>query len=182
MLGLQKDKVKVVKYSKKWKVLYEKERDILEEILKKFNFEIEHIGSTSIPGLSAKPIIDIAIGVDNVDVMMEIAQKLAQHGYDNLYQIEDKGEILARKGTEKCRTHYIHIVTLMSDRWIGTNLFKRYLIEHPSYITEYANLKKQLAKQFKKERTKYTAAKNDFIQSVLKLAYKEYRGIDIDEE
>ncbi|MBR2467449.1 MAG: GrpB family protein [Clostridia bacterium] len=182
MLGLQRDEVKVVKYSKKWAKLYDQEREQIEDFLKRYEFEIEHIGSTSIPGLSAKPIIDIAIAVDNVDVMKQVAEVFRIKGYDLLEQIEDKGEILARKGPEKRRTHYIHIVTLMSDRWIGTNLFKRYLIEHPEYIKQYAVLKKQLAKKFKHDRKSYTAAKNDFIQSVLKLAYKQYRGIDLDEE
>ncbi len=182
MLGLQKDQVKVVRYTKKWAKLYKEEEERLESILKKFEFEIEHVGSTAIPGLSAKPIIDIAIAVDTIELVKEVGQTLSWYGYDLLDEIDTKGQILARKGTDKCRTHYIHIVTLMSDRWINTNLFKRYLLEHPQTVKDYEKLKKQLAKQYKNERTTYTANKNDFIQGVLKLAYKQYRGIGLDEE
>lgn len=182
MLGLQKDQVKVVRYTKKWAKLYKEEEERLESILKKFQFEIEHVGSTAIPGLSAKPIIDIAIAVDTIELVKEVGQTLSLYGYDLLDEIDTKGQILARKGTDKCRTHYIHIVTLMSDRWINTNLFKRYLLEHPQTVKDYEKLKKQLAKQYKNERTTYTANKNDFIQGVLKLAYKQYRGYDPDEE
>ena len=182
MFGLNKDEVKIVRYTKKWANLYKQEEETLEKILKNFEFEIEHVGSTAIPGLSAKPIIDIAIGVDTIDMVKEVGKTLALYGYDLLDEIESKGQILARKGTDKCRTHYIHIVTLMSDRWINTNLFKRYLLEHPQTFKDYEKLKKQLAKKYKHERTTYTANKNDFIQGVLKLAYKQYRGIDLDEE
>lgn len=174
MIGLDKSLVTVYPYDPTWVDEYEKEKEILQNILKDFDIQIEHVGSTSIPGLSAKPIIDIAIGAKNVETIEKIEPILAEHGYDMLNSLQDKGEVLARKGPTTCRTHYIHIQVLGSEYWNEFIYFKKYLLEHPEYIKEYETLKKELSVKYAEERKKYTAAKNDFISSVLEKAYKLY--------
>ncbi len=174
MLGLNNNLVTVYPYDETWPQEYEKEKETLKTILKDFDFKIEHVGSTSIPGLSAKPIIDIAIGVDRTETMLEMEKVLADAGYDMLNSIETKGEILARKGTPENRTHYIHIQILGSEYWNEFIYFKQYMLDHPDDVKAYEKLKTELSVKFADERKKYTAAKNDFISSILEKAYKMY--------
>ena len=134
MIGLDKDVVEIYPYDKNWIKEFEKEKKILENILKDFDIKIEHVGSTSIPNLSAKPIIDIAIGTKDEQTLFEIADILIKNGYDVLDNYQTKGEILARKGPPKCRTHYIHMQLIDSEYWNEFIFFKKYLIEHPQEI------------------------------------------------
>ena len=174
MLGLHKSSVEVYPYDETWPLEFEKEKKILEEILKDFDVKIEHVGSTSIPGLSAKPIIDIAIGVKDEKALFEIEPVMAEAGYDILNDYETKGELLARKGPPECRTHYIHMQLIGSEYWDEFMYFKRYLLDHPEEIKVYENLKKDLSKKYAEERKKYTAEKNEYISSILEKAYKLY--------
>ena len=174
MLGLSKSSVDVCPYDEQWVIEFEKEKRILLEILKNFNVQIEHVGSTSIPGLSAKPIIDIAIGVKDEKTLFKLESIMSNAGYDVLNDYETKGEILARKGSPERRTHYIHMQLIGSEYWDEFMYFKRYLLEHPKEIKKYENLKKELSKKYSQERKKYTAGKNEYISSILKKAYKLY--------
>jgi GrpB-like predicted nucleotidyltransferase (UPF0157 family) len=131
MLGLHKDEVKLHPYNPNWVVEYEKEKSILQKILKHLALDIQHVGSTSIPGLSAKPIIDIAVAVQSTNNLLKTIPILEKAGYDLLIQIDTKGEVLARKGSENCRTHYIHIEVINSEYWNNHILFSDYLLKHP---------------------------------------------------
>lgn len=173
MLGLHKDKVELYPYDAIWKTEYEKEEKILSEILKEHAIDIQHVGSTAIPGLSAKPILDIAVAVKDRKTLEYLLPIMSEYGYDMLNNLDVCGEILARKGTPECRTHYIHIEVIGSDYWNNHILFRDYLLKHPKYITEYENLKQMIVGSFKDERKKYTAEKNDFIKKVLTLAKDE---------
>jgi len=170
MLGLHKDKVEIHSYTSEWAEEFKKEKAILKKLMGKYALSIEHVGSTSIPGLSAKPILDMAVGVKDISILRELIPFMNEHGYDILDSIEDKEEILGRKGTPDMRTHYIHIMVNDSERMKNQLLFRDYLIKNPQYIKEYENLKKDLSTKFKDDRLKYTAAKNDFIQKILTLA------------
>jgi len=174
MLGLNRELVKLYPYNPDWAEEYKKEEKILKEYLKDFDFLIEHVGSTSIPGLSAKPIIDIAIGVYDEEILLAIGEVLGNAGYDILNSIEEKGEILAQKGTPDCRTHHIHIQKIHSRYWDNFVYFKRYLLDHPEKVKEYEKLKTQLAEIYANDRKKYTASKNDFISAVLEESHKLY--------
>lgn len=172
MLGLDKDKVVIVPYSSEWVTEFEKEKKRLETLLKGRILAIEHIGSTSIPGLCAKPILDIAVAVQTKDVLYALIPILSNNGYDVKDSIDDKGEILARKGPPECRTHYIHIEVARSTFWRNQILFRDYLLTHRKSAEQYERLKKEIAEKYKNERKKYTAAKNDFIQDILEKAQK----------
>ena len=148
---------------------------MLNKILKNFQYQIEHVGSTSIPGLSAKPIIDIAIGAKDKQTLIAIAQTLGDSGYDILDSLEAKGEMLARKGPPEKRTHYIHIETLGNNYWNELVYFKRYMLDHPQDVKEYEKLKCELSVKYANERKRYTAAKNEYISSILEKAYKMYK-------
>ena len=173
ILGLHKDKVHLVSYCPDWVKEFKKEKEILQKILGAIALQIEHVGSTSIPGLSAKPILDIAVAVENIETLAKLIPVLTKAGYDVLNSIENKGEILARKGNTENRTHYIHIEVIGSTYWNDHILFRDYLLKHPEYIKQYENLKESLAIQFQDDRKQYTSAKNEFIQHILKLAADE---------
>lgn len=173
MLGLHKDKVKLFPYDATWKTEYEKEEKILRQILKDYAIDIQHVGSTSIPNLSAKPIIDIAVAVKDKETLKKLLLLMQKNGYDMLDNLETKGEILARKGTTECRTHYIHMEVLNSEYWNNHILFRDYLLKHKEFVKKYENLKQDLAETFKDDRKEYTNAKNEFIQNVITLAKKE---------
>lgn len=174
MIGLHKDSVAVCPYTKEWAVEYQKEEKILKELLKDINCRIEHVGSTSIPGLSAKPIIDIAIGTNTTEEIFEVAKVLENAGYDMLDEFEKKGEILARKGTPECRTHYIHIQKIGSPYWNDFVYFKKYMLDHPDAVKDYENLKCALSVKFANDRKNYTKAKHEFISGILEKAFEQY--------
>lgn len=175
MIGLNKNLVEVKPYDESWPCDFEKENKILKEILKNYKVQIEHVGSTSIPGLSAKPIIDIAIGVKDEKTLFEIESVMKNAGYDVLNEYEKKGEILARKGSQECRTHYIHMQLIDSEYWNEFMYFKKYLLEHPEEIKKYEEIKKDLSQKFANERKKYTEGKNKYISTILEKAYNLYK-------
>ena len=115
MLGLNKDIVRLVPHEDDWHLEYEKERKILEKVMAGYALDIQHVGSTSLPGISAKPILDIAVAVKDKKALEELIPIMTDAGYDVKNSIDDLGEILARKGTPDCRTHYIHIEVLGSE-------------------------------------------------------------------
>ena len=173
MLGLHKDKVDLYPYDKEWAIEYQKEKKILEKVMAGYALDIQHVGSTSIPGLSAKPILDIAVAVKDEKTLIELIPIMTEAGYDVLDSIADKGEILARKGTPEARTHYIHIEVLNSEYWNNHILFRDYLLKHPEYIKKYEDMKREMQKLYKDDRKQYTAHKNEFIKLILEKAKAE---------
>ncbi|MBP3630287.1 MAG: GrpB family protein [Clostridia bacterium] len=172
MLGLHKDKVELHPYDEQWAIEFQKEKQILQGLLSGIALDIQHVGSTSIPGISAKPIIDIAVAVKDLGDLEKVIPVLQNAGYDVKNSIEDKGEVLGAKGSPECRTHYIHIEPQGSEYWNNHILFRDYLLNHPEYISQYETMKQGVLEQFK-ERKLYTAHKNDFIKKILDLAKQE---------
>ena len=166
-MGLNKDKVELEEYTTRWHESYLEEEKVLKEVLKDILLEIEHVGSTSIPNLKSKPIVDIGIAVKDLKEVEKYAKKLEEVGYNFRYDNGEKGEYLVRKGPEDNRTHYIHIVELNSEKWLNFVLFKRHLLNNPEVVTEYENLKVELSKKFSDDRKSYTKAKNEFIASII---------------
>jgi GrpB-like predicted nucleotidyltransferase (UPF0157 family) len=173
MLGLDKNIVKLVPYDPEWVEEYKKEEAILKEVLGDYALDIQHVGSTSIPGISAKPILDIAVAVKDLATLSTLIPIFTEAGYDVMDSIESNGEILARKGTPDNRTHYIHVEVLGSEYWNNHILFRDYLLKHPEYIAKYEEIKNAAYNLYQGERKKYTAEKNNFIQDVLTKAKNE---------
>lgn len=178
MIGLDKNSVEVRPYEESWATEFEKEKAILEVVLKDFDVQILHVGSTAIPGLSAKPIIDIAVGVKDEETLFKIEKVMIDAGYDVMNSYQEKGEILARKGLPECRTHYIHMQLIGSEYWNEFVYFKRYMLEHPEEVKVYEKLKKELSVQYASERKKYKAGKNEYITGILQKALNLYGKLD----
>ena len=142
----------------------------LRSLLADHFVDIEHIGSTAIPGVLAKPIINISMGVKRLGDAKKLISPLVKLGY-NFYR-PSKDEIFFAKGPDKKRTHYLHVVKYNGKKWKNDMLFKEYLLGHPKRVREYLALKRKLAKQFSADREKYTTGKKAFIQETLTLARK----------
>lgn len=173
-MALQRGIVELEKYNPKWKEEYNKEAELLKKVLKDKIIEIEHIGSTSIEGLKAKPVIDILIVINSLDGIKEIEDILSKYDYSNRGPQGVDDRFFFAKGPETARTHYIHFTEPKSKTYYNQVYFKRYLLEHPKYIKEYCDLKESLAKLYANERPKYTQGKNEFITKIINLAKEEY--------
>lgn len=136
--------------------------------------EIHHIGSTSIPGLKAKPIIDIMIVLNNFDEIEEIEKILTKYDYSNRGKQGIEDRFFFPKGPDDARTHYIHFTTKNSNTYYNQIYFRDYLLKHKEYIKMYNEIKEELAKMYSEERSKYTKGKSDFITKVIMLAKEEF--------
>jgi GrpB-like predicted nucleotidyltransferase (UPF0157 family) len=176
MLGLKRGTVNLVPHNPQWVRLFEQEKQLLQETFGELIIAIEHIGSTAIAGIPAKPIIDMNIAVDCLDTARAMKEKFAQIGYEHRpfvpgHTKEDlQWQELYVKGPEAKRTHHAHVTVFANDYWNNDLLFRDYLRRHPERAKEYAALKERLAKQYANDRDAYTNSKQGFITETLALA------------
>lgn len=174
------DAVELVAYDAQWPIMAKREITKLYEILPNEHIiDIQHVGSTAIPGMLAKPVVDIQIAVDSLMAIKQAAiERLTAEGYVYWDENPDPTRLFFVKGMppfgEK-RTHHVHIVELESRHWREKNLFKNYLISHPEVADAYRQLKITLAQQYTYDREQYTNAKEQFIRDVLRKADLELR-------
>ncbi len=166
----QKDKIEIVEYDPRWPELYFQEEARLQKVLKEIpQFHIEHFGSTSVPGLGAKPIIDIMIAVESRDFWPILIEPIKTLGYNHWEDNPKKDEMFFVKGMppfgEK-RTHHIHVLDFQGFRWKRERLFRDYLRVHIDEARKYEVLKRKLSVKFSTDREAYTEAKTEFINSI----------------
>ena len=169
-MGLKMGTVRLEKYNSDWKKEFENEKNNLKEIFQKIAIDIQHIGSTSIENISAKPIIDIAVGVKKLSDFEKVKNCFINNKEYSLREENTAGEILIRKGPEESITHLIHVMECDSDRYKNTIIFRDYLRNNLEDKIEYEKLKEVLAKKYKDDRKMYTASKHEFIQKILEKA------------
>jgi len=160
-------KITIAEYSFAWRQMFAEEKMRLQEILP-ISAVVEHIGSTSVPGLAAKPIIDMMVGITDftqADALVPGVQSLG-YEYVSQFEVEMPFRRYFRKDNEGVRTHQIHLVALNSEFWNRHLAFREYLKTHPDVAAEYAALKRQLAEQDWQDVNDYADAKTEFIQSV----------------
>ena len=148
-----------------WQKMFIDERKYLESIFSNDNIIIEHVGSTAIKGLKAKPIVDIAIGVNNLTNINKYITTL-----ENVYTVKqniDKGEILLIKENSTETFCLIHILNKDSDRFKNMIKFRDILNNDNNILREYEELKKRLSDIYQNDRKMYTESKNEFIKNVL---------------
>jgi len=168
MLGLKRGTVKLVPHHKGWALAFEVEKKKLKKKLGKAIINIQHIGSTAVPGLAAKPILDIGAGVRSLAVAKKFMKPLRSLGYHFYKTFQD--QILFAKGSDTTRTHYLHVMRYNGPKWRTDRAFRQYLMTHPRRAAAYERLKKNLARRYPENREKYTAGKNTFIKETLKRA------------
>lgn len=147
-LGLISGTAKIEEYNTEWKTEFLKEKEILEKQLRDYDVDIQHVGSTSIAGCAAKPIIDIAIGVESLGYGGKLIPILCNIGY--VYDGDGgiPGRHFFKKKNGELSTHYIHVEPVDGKLWDNHILFRDYLNKHSQLIMECSNLKKSLEKAF----------------------------------
>ena len=156
-------------YDPLWVSKFEADRTLISSALGGRAKRIEHVGSTSIPGMQAKPIIDIAVAVEAFLALDNNISKLEEIGYEYVPKIEFPHRRFFRRGQWGAGTHHLHIYELNSKDWNNIILFRDYLREHPDTAREYMNLKQRLASETSDRQT-YTDLKGPFIQLVIEKA------------
>lgn len=169
------DTVEIKDYDPEWPKAYELEKSRIMKKLGELVLEIEHIGSTAVPGISAKPVIDILIAVRNMGRAMECAMRLADLGYEHVQSEDEVERLFLFRGTP--RTHHIHIVEHGSEAHRKHVFFRDYLREHADTRNEYDHLKRALAARYRTDRKSYVDSKTDFIQRVVEKATRERDGM-----
>ncbi|WP_186819734.1 GrpB family protein [Priestia megaterium] len=171
MLGVERGLVKLEPYNDEWSKIFNKERELLSSQLKNLIVEIEHVGSTSIEGLFAKPIIDIAIGVSSLDVIIKLKEKVKELGYVEVPVSLDGKNVFA-KYKEKKITHFLHVMIYNHNLWVDQISFRDYLRSAPDAKIEYTKLKEELANKYPNDVISYTNEKKKFVDNILKSAKK----------
>lgn len=157
-----RDPVEVVAYDPSWSIRFDEWRDRLRQSLGSVARRIEHIGSTAVPGLDAKPVVDIQVSV--VDPEDEVSYVPAIEGLGvSLRSREREAHRYFRPAGARKRTVQIHVCQVGSD-WERTHLlFRDYLRAEPAVRKAYASLKRELALRYRDDRIAYTEGKNGFI-------------------
>jgi GrpB-like predicted nucleotidyltransferase (UPF0157 family) len=161
--------VVVVDYDPQWPSQYEEEKDRILGAIGDVAVAIEHIGSTAVPGLGAKPIIDIMVAVSRLADAERCIDPLQEIGYEYVPEYNDviPERRYFHKGPPGARTYHLHMVELTSGFWERHLLFRDFLRTHPKEARRYHELKKELAAKFGSDRDGYTEAKTSFIESVI---------------
>ena len=164
-LGLESGTVRVVPYDARWPALYRDEETRLRRALGKLPLTLEHVGSTSVPGLAAKPIIDILAGRDAQVQPLTFVAPIESVGYEHRGENGLPGREFFRRGTP--RSYHIHLVTIDSALWRHHIAFRDRMRADPDLAAEYAALKIALARRFPLDRQAYMDGKDSFIRSVI---------------
>jgi GrpB-like predicted nucleotidyltransferase (UPF0157 family) len=176
------EEVSIVPYDSAWPRMFEEEKKHLLDCLPRDLIRrIEHFGSTAIPGLAAKPIVDVLVEVDSLEeTKARIAPVLEAEGHDYFWRAthgEDGPPFYAwfiKRNSAGVRTHHIHMVESDFEHW-DRLLFRDYLIERPETAKEYEILKYALARDYPNDRVAYTNGKSEFVVRVTRVAKDYYR-------
>jgi len=170
---MQRLVVNLSEYNPNWKMQFEYEKKRILDSLGDKVVGIEHIGSTSIKGLKAKPIIDIIVGVQDLNEVSNFVSPLSKIEYDYVPKPEIRDRKFFRKGLWGQGTCHLHICEFNSSEWIEKLLFRDYLRLNHKVAEEYASLKEELASKYHFDRPAYTKKKEPFIKTVIEKARRE---------
>jgi GrpB-like predicted nucleotidyltransferase (UPF0157 family) len=158
-------------YDPRWAQLFLIEAELIEEALGESMVEINHMGSTSVPGLRAKPIIDIQVVVESFATVEDYQHLLGPLGYHHHPHEDEAERIFMWKGVP--RTHHMHIVEYATWEHQRHLIFRDYLRAHPDIARNYEQVKYELAVAFKHNRPAYTKGKTAFIKTIMARAVEE---------
>lgn len=153
-----------------WSTLFEQERARVQDALGARALTVEHVGSTSVAGLAAKPIIDLLVGVaDLEEARSHCVEPIKALGYAYLPEYESwlPGELFFRKGPPGPWTHHLHMMEPSHPRWDDFVLFRDYLRTHPDVARAYATIKRELAASFKDDIAGYRNGKSGFVETTM---------------
>jgi len=169
MLGLRHEEIRLEPYDEQWSRLFAEEKERLSNALGSAA-QIYHIGSTAIRGALAKPILDIAVGIEDLAAMNIPA--IETLGYTYRGELGIKGRKYFIKKKEELTTHHLHCYPADHPALKDALQFCRYLNDHPEWVKLYVELKRRLAAAGI-TREQYTEGKTEFVQQVLALARED---------
>lgn len=167
-LGLKRGELYLSPYRDEWPALFESEKKIIASAIGDLVRDIQHVGSTSVPGMCAKPILDIAIAVEEFETARVCVEPLVELGYTFKGENGIPRRHYFQKG-EPC-THHVHMVEEISEEWTKLILFRDHLRSYRSVTEEYGSLKAALVDSLAGDRKAYLAAKAEFITKAIKKA------------
>lgn len=166
-LGLARDKVELLPHQTTWVHAFAEEKASILEQAAQYIQAIAHVGSTAVPQLHAKPILDIAISLKAGDVERDVVPKIVQLGYEYKGEHGIAGRLYFVKRQDGKSLVHIHAFPQGHPHVLELIAFRDYLLAHAEARDAYQALKMRLQTQYKHDRPAYTSAKHDFIQSIL---------------
>jgi GrpB-like predicted nucleotidyltransferase (UPF0157 family) len=167
-------RLQISSYDPRWVMEFEAERDHIAQVLGNLACRIEHNGSTAVPGLEAKPVIDIQVSVEQLQPIRAYAQPLATLGYVHVPHVDDAVCPFFHRPREWPHTHHVHVVQSGGHEERRTLAFRDFLREHSDVAWEYVTLKKRLATLVNaadsSSHETYANAKSEFIDRVVQIA------------
>ncbi|MEU9741176.1 GrpB family protein [Micromonospora chersina] len=164
-------RVQVQMYDPSWPERYAEEAELLTRALAGSLLAVEHVGSTAVPGLAAKPVIDILAAVQDFNEFPALVERLQKIGYTYTPESEadDPSRRVFRKGPEdltRLRTHHLHVTEQGSDYWRRLVAFRDHLRANPEDAASYVTLKRELAARHAADPGRYTRDKRDFVREI----------------
>ena len=171
MLGLPDGKIVVVPHNPEWVKLFDQEAQLIWKAIGQFAVDIQHVGGTSIPGIDAKPVLDIGVALARFEDGEACVEPLVKLGYQHRGLSK---RLHAHRHFVREWSHSLHLLEPTNEEWLNLVLFRDYLIPHPNVAEEYAALKRSLAVKFQEDPRQYTAEKAPFVKAVLARAKLEF--------
>ncbi len=177
ILYMNKEKYVWLPYDPIYIKLFQEEKEKLEKFLGK-TVNIQHCGSTSVPGLGGKGILDIVLGAESNN-LKEVSKLLQENEYEYKPQGGNKDRLFYEyiyEGNNPRRVH-LHLVVLNGEEWISKLAFRDYLLKNQRKASAYSEIKKEAVRQAKGDKEIYQKIKNVFIDDISKKSIKEYNKI-----
>jgi GrpB-like predicted nucleotidyltransferase (UPF0157 family) len=169
--GIPDNVVHLKPYKVIWKWMYRLEKFRLKTSLDGFVVDIQHVGSTAIPGMPAKPIIDICIAIADYRAAMRCVHLIERIGYKYKGENDSLQQHLFVKGQPTA--YYLYMVESGNEILKNGVYFRNFLIQHPDIASNYVTLKQKFAKRFATDRREYQQAKRSFVQQVIEMTRSE---------
>ena len=168
-------KVVIANYNPDWPAYFEEERAPLAAAFGHYALDIQHVGSTSVPGLAAKPVIDIAVATEDYPLPDKVISRVVALGFEHMGEYGIPRRHYFRRGSNGTYAVHVHALERTGDEYIRHLLFRDYLRAHPERARAYEQLKRHLAETVGEDRHVYTDMKTDFVLETLRMA-EEWRG------
>lgn len=169
-------KIELTPYDPAWRTTYRREAEAILSAMPGAIIEIHHVGSTAVPGLVAKPVIDILVSVWRLEQVDDQINSLGDLGYTNKGEYGIEGRRYLTKGTAERDSFHVHVFQAAHSELSRHVVFRDYLIAHPEAAEAYAALKRGLAQSEWNSTSDYSEAKTEFIRQTFSLADEWRRG------
>jgi len=163
-------RIYIADYDERWPALYREVSRSLVEAFGDYACEMQHVGSTSVPGLGAKPIIDIAVNLRDYPLPQNVIEAMEALGYTHMGEYGIAGRHYFKRYSDDGLMVHVHAYSPGNEEWASHLLFRDYLRAHPEAARDYESLKRDLAAKYADQREVYTESKTNFVQEILRRA------------